>query len=229
MKLPKYLRLSAKMLFCVGFLITLINLKLQAQTAESEKGNPEALKGLFDKPLQWTSSGILVSPVSDESHTIVSVKDPTIVRFNDLWHIYATVFSTSANTWNMVYLNFKDWIDAPKAKLTFVDSNPNLTGYHCAPHVFYFRPHKKWYLIFQSQQPQYCTTDDLSKPETWTKPQDFFETTWDGGNVFIISWPPGRVYERPGYPARSVHQDTPDSCNPVKNSRSRKRTKQDPA
>ena len=40
--------------------------------------------------------------------------------------------------------------------------------------MFYFRPHKRWYLIFQSQQPQYSTTDDLSKPETWTKPQDFF-------------------------------------------------------
>src|SRR5690606_17977245 len=49
-----------------------------------------------------------------------------------------------------------------------------LRGYHCAPHVFYFRPHRKWYLIFQSQQPQYSTTDDISKPETWSKPKDFF-------------------------------------------------------
>jgi hypothetical protein len=47
-------------------------------------------------------------------------------------------------------------------------------AYHCAPQVLYFRPHKKWYLIFQSQQPPYSTTDDLSKPETWTKPKDFF-------------------------------------------------------
>ncbi|MEN6333888.1 MAG: non-reducing end alpha-L-arabinofuranosidase family hydrolase, partial [Phycisphaerales bacterium] len=39
----------------------------------------------------------------------------------------------------------------------------------------YFRPHKKWYLVFQSQQPQYCTTDDISRPETWTRPQNFFE------------------------------------------------------
>jgi hypothetical protein len=41
--------------------------------------------------------------------------------------------------------------------------------------LFYFRPHQKWYLVFQSQQPQYCTTDDISRPETWTRPQDFFE------------------------------------------------------
>ena len=125
-------------------------------------------------PLKWKSSGILIKPVSDASHEIVSVKDPTVVHYNGLWHIYATVYSVSAKTWSMVYLNFKDWDDAPKAKLTFIDVNPALTGYHCAPHLFYFRPHKKWYLVFQSQQPQYCTTDDISKPETWTAPKDFF-------------------------------------------------------
>ena len=91
-------------------------------------------------PLKWTSSGVLVSPVSDEAHRIVSVKDPTVVHHNGLWHVYATVFSTSARTWSMVYLNFKDWADAPKAKLTHVDVNPGLRGYHCAPHLFYFTP-----------------------------------------------------------------------------------------
>ncbi len=126
-------------------------------------------------PLKWTSSGVLVSPVSDEAHRIVSVKDPTVVHHNGLWHVYATVFSTSARTWSMVYLNFKDWADAPKAKLTHVDVNPGLRGYHCAPHLFYFTPHRKWYLVFQSQQPQYCTTDDISRPESWTAPRNFFE------------------------------------------------------
>jgi hypothetical protein len=126
-------------------------------------------------PLQWKATAALVKPVSDANHTIVSVKDPTIVRYNGLWHIYATAYSTSARTWSMVYLNFKDWSDAPSAKLTYIDVNPGLKGYHCAPSLFYFTPQKKWYLTFQSQQPQYCTTDDLAKPETWTKPQDFFQ------------------------------------------------------
>ncbi len=126
-------------------------------------------------PLKWKSSGVLVSPVSDQSHTIVSVKDPTVIHYDGLWHIYATAYSTSARTWSMVYLNFKEWSDAPKARLTYIDVNPSLKGYHCAPNLFYFTPHKKWYLVFQSQQPQYCTTDDISKPETWTAPQNFFE------------------------------------------------------
>ncbi len=142
----------------------------------------------FATPRQWKSTGVLIKPVSDDTHTIVSVKDPTVVRYDDLWHVYATVYSTSARTWSMVYLNFKDWSDAPNAKLYFMDQNPNLRGYHCAPHVFYFRPHKKWYLIFQSQQPQYTTTDDLSKPETWPRPQDFFATKPSGAPRLWIDY-----------------------------------------
>jgi hypothetical protein len=147
----------------------------QAQPAAPATVRAEVPKLPFTTPLKWKSTGVLVSPISDESHTIVSVKDPTIVRYNNLWHIYATVYSTSARTWSMVYLNFKDWSEAANAKLYFIDRNPNLRGYHCAPHLFYFTPHNKWYLIFQSQQPQYCTTDDITKLETWTAPQDFFE------------------------------------------------------
>jgi hypothetical protein len=147
----------------------------QPQPATPSTVQADAPKLPFALPLKWKSTGALIKPVSDETHTIVSVKDPTVVRYNDLWHVYATVYSTSAKTWNMVYLSFKDWSDAPKAKLYYMDQNPNLRGYHCAPSLFYFRPHKKWYLVFQSQQPQYCTTDDISKPETWTAPRNFFD------------------------------------------------------
>jgi len=147
----------------------------QTRSAPSPAPRADAPTLGFATPLHWKSTGVLVAPVSDETHNIVSVKDPTIVRYNDLWHIYATAYSTSARTWSMVYLNFKEFSDAPEAKLTYIDINPSLRGYHCAPHLFYFTPHKKWYLVFQSQQPQYCTTDDISKPQTWTAPKDFFD------------------------------------------------------
>jgi hypothetical protein len=114
-----------------------------------------------------------MQPVSDETHNLVSVKDPTVVRYDNKWHVYATTANTRGN-WSMVYLSFSDWTEAANAKPYYIDNNPNLRGYHCAPQVFYFRPHKKWYLIYQSQPPQYSTADDLSKPETWTKPRNFF-------------------------------------------------------
>jgi hypothetical protein len=130
-------------------------------------------------PLKWKSTGVLIKPVSDETHQIVSVKDPTVVYYNDTWHVYATTANTRGN-WSMVYLSFKDWSEAAQAKPYYIDQNPDLRGYHCAPQVFYFRPHKKWYLIYQSQHPQYSTTDDISKPETWTQPQDFFASRPEG-------------------------------------------------
>ncbi|MEJ2109862.1 MAG: non-reducing end alpha-L-arabinofuranosidase family hydrolase [Acidobacteriota bacterium] len=158
---------SALVLLALGFIFPLT--ESAAQPSATIAGVP------INTPLQWKSSDVLVKPVSDETHTIVSVKDPTVVHYNGLWHIYATAYSTSARTWTMVYLNFREWSEAPKARLTFIDINPNLSGYHCAPHLFYFTPQKKWYLIFQSQQPQYCTTDDITRPETWTAPRDFFD------------------------------------------------------
>jgi hypothetical protein len=121
----------------------------------------------FAGPFKWKSGGALIKPVSDETHKLVSVKDPTVVYYGDKWHVYATTANDRGN-WSMAYLSFKDWSEAASTKPYYMDANPNLGGYHCAPQVFYFRPHKKWYLIFQSQQPQYSTTDDISKPESWT-------------------------------------------------------------
>ncbi len=136
--------------------------------------NADVAKSPLGEPLRWKSTGPLIKAVSDAKHELVSIKDPTVVRFDGLWHVYATVANT-AKEWNMVYLNFKDWSEAGSAKQVYMDTaNPNFAAYHCAPQVFNFRPQKKWYLIYQSQPPTYSTTDDLSKPETWTKPSFFF-------------------------------------------------------
>ncbi len=136
----------------------------------------------------WHSTGALISPVSDSTHNLVAVKDPTIVYYNDRWHVYATSVNTTGN-WSMVYLNFTDFEQASSASQYYLGNNPNIgTGYHCAPQLFYFSPQKKWYLIYQSQQPQYSTTDDPSKPETWTAPQNFFAAVPD---VVLANQNPG--------------------------------------
>jgi len=43
-----------------------------------------AAESPFATPLQWKSTGVLIEPISDETHKIVSVKDPTVVRYNGL-------------------------------------------------------------------------------------------------------------------------------------------------
>ena len=140
----------------------------QLRAADPAITVPPPLNG----PLHWTTGDPVVVPPPN-ARGIVSVKDPSIVRFNNRWHIYATTADTNG-AWGMVYLSFADWADATNAKPYYLDENPNLRGYHCAPQVFYFRPQKKWYLIYQSGPPQYSTADDIAKPETWTKPENFF-------------------------------------------------------
>ena len=125
---------------------------------------------------QWTTPGPLVSAVADATHPIVSVKDPTIVFFNGEWHVYATTSDTKSR-WSLVYFHFADWPEAATASQYYIDQNPRMAGYHAAPQLFFFAPQNKWYLIFQSGQPQYTTNDDPSRPEAWITPQNFFAGT----------------------------------------------------
>jgi hypothetical protein len=123
---------------------------------------------------RWTSSGILIPPISDSAHDLISVKDPTVVFFHGRWHVYATTASHSGGGWNMFYLGFTDWSEAAAAKPYYMEATPGFSGYRCAPQLFYFTPQEKWYLVYQSGPPMYSTADDPSKPDTWTAPTPFF-------------------------------------------------------
>jgi hypothetical protein len=149
-------------------------------------------------PYAWSSTGPLISAVPDATHPLIGIKDPTAVYYNNQWNVYASSVDSSGN-YNMVYLNFTDWSQAAAAKPYYLDENPNLTGYHCAPELFYFTPQNKWYLIYQSGPPTYSTADDPTQPSTWTAPQYFFSgqpstvSDWldfwvicDSGNCYLF-------------------------------------------
>ena len=158
---------------------------------------PNTLPGQLGKGLKWKSTGPLVSPVNDPTHYLYSIKDPTLAFIDGKWEVYATAYMVSGpaaarlqnppasqpaggrgrgpgGTFNMIHVSFADWIDAPNAKLFYMDNNPNFGGYKCAPELFYFTPQKKWYVTFQTQPPVYCTSDTPGDPNSWTKPQPFF-------------------------------------------------------
>jgi hypothetical protein len=137
-------------------------------------GGAPAIDSGLPQSFRWTSTGPLITAKQDATHPIVSVKDPSVVFVDGRWHVFATTANTGGN-WSVVYLSFTDWAQADAAPLFYLDNNPpGLGGYHAAPQVFYFAPQAKWYLVFQSGQPQYSTNDDISKPEAWTRPVDFF-------------------------------------------------------
>jgi endo-1,4-beta-xylanase len=124
----------------------------------------------------WTSSAPLIVPKSDAAHDLVAVKDPTVVRFNGRWHVYASSVARGG-IYGMVYTSFADWKDAPSAPLYYLDQTRGFHTYVAAPELFYFTPQKKWYLVFQSGPPMFSTADDPGDPTKWTEPAPLFART----------------------------------------------------
>jgi Glycosyl hydrolase family 62 len=167
-------------------------LLLNTPAGQAAESTDEAVARLHRGLFRWSVSTPLVSPATRSSDRCYSVKDPTIVRFEDRWHLFTTIRSEK-RTHQIEYLNFRDWADANKAErhiLTLSDS------YFCAPQVFYFTPHKKWYLIYQvvdnsrkpALQPAYSTSTDIAAPGSWTAPRLLFENQPANVSAWIDFW-----------------------------------------
>ncbi|MGW7046515.1 non-reducing end alpha-L-arabinofuranosidase family hydrolase [Streptomyces avermitilis] len=156
-------------------------------TAHPDRAAPPA--GSFT----WSSSGPLIAPKPDSAHPVVSVKDPTVFRYKNRWHVYMTT-ADSAGRWSLAYTSFATWSDAPTAPQTFLDTNPDIGNrYAAAPQVFYFAPQRKWYMVYQTGPPSYSTTDDPTRPDTWSAPRNFFDAeppvvTQNKGNGFWLDF-----------------------------------------
>ena len=153
----------------------------------------QPLQTYNDSSLSDEFSWVLDSPVltsfSPPDDERFSVKDPTIVRFKGNWHLFYTVRSKKRSH-QIEYITFKQWEDADAAERYVLNLND---GYHCAPQVFYFTPHRHWYLIYQvvdqsrkpALQPAYSQTTDISDPRSWTKPVLLFTENPDNVNMWI--------------------------------------------
>lgn len=136
----------------------------------------ETVRGVEDGRFSWRASGPLidVGPGRVGDDPIISIKDPTVVFQDGRWHVFATVRMNSGKV-DMQYLNFADWSQASAAPRHILALHDQ---YNCAPQVFYFTPHKKWYLVYQFADktrvppfgPCFSTTDNLADPKSWTKP-----------------------------------------------------------
>lgn len=148
---------------------------------------------------KWTSSGILVSP---KAANTVSVKDPTIQKYNGKYLIYATVFNTAVKanpndegTFQMQYIEFTNIDKAGEATPYLMNQTSGFSGYKCAPELFYFEPQDLWYLIWQQQDPAYSTTKTPDKPNSWSAPKSFtnnwnsFKAVVTGKYGAIDYWP----------------------------------------
>jgi hypothetical protein len=134
---------------------------------------------------RWKSTPPLITPAENAVDPDVALKDPTMVFHEGKWHLFATHRRASGKV-DMQYLSFADWKDADKAPRHTLDFHDQ---YHCAPQVFFFTPHQKWYLIYQLADekkslkfaPYFSTTSDIADPKSWTKPQPMIEMLPEGG------------------------------------------------
>ncbi len=160
-----------------------------AQAPHPHTAHTHALPSSF----QWSSSGPLISPRPDSTHDIVAVKDPTVVRYKNKWLVYATTASRTGG-WSLTYTSFSDWSKAASAPQYYLDQSAIGTGYRAAPQVFYFAPQHKWYMVYQTGVPSYSTTDDPSKPESWSAPRNFQDSMPDiiadniGNGYWVDFW-----------------------------------------
>lgn len=138
-------------------------------------GNPEdVLSGRF----RWSASAPLIGPQDRDGDRYHAIKDPTVVRYQGRWHVFCTIRGRT-RTHQIEYLSFTDWKDANRGRRETLRLT---SGYFCAPEVFYFRPGKKWYLIYQvadetrtpALQPAYSTTQNIADPGSWSAPKLLF-------------------------------------------------------
>ena len=129
----------------------------------------DLLAGTFN----WKVSEPLVAPIERPDDPCHSIKDPSIVFYQGQWHLFCSIRSQKRSH-QIEYLSFSDWKDANAAQRHILRMHD---GYFCAPQVFYFAPHKKWYLICQasdeSWQPKYqvaySVSTDIADPASWSE------------------------------------------------------------
>lgn len=175
----------------LGLLVSVTATSAVAQTPAQQKPivpNDPFKSGDF----RWTVGPLLLGPAERPTDPCHSIKDPTIVFWNGRWHLFCTIRS-KIRSHQIEYLTFPDWKEVGKAErhvLTLTD------GYFCAPQVFYFTPHQRWYLIYQvidksrqpALQPAFSTTKDLANPQSWSKPKLLFERAPDNVQRWIDFW-----------------------------------------
>ncbi|MDL5199124.1 non-reducing end alpha-L-arabinofuranosidase family hydrolase [Streptomyces sp. ALI-76-A] len=155
---------------------TLTSMGGAVATRRDDAPSPRSAAAL-PSSFRWSSSGPLISPKSDPTHNIAGIKDPTVVQYNGKYHVFASTASSSG--YNLVYLNFSDWSQAGSATHHYLDRSAIGKGYRAAPQVFYHAPQRLWYLVYQTGNASYSTNPDISDPNGWSAPRNFYASMPD--------------------------------------------------
>jgi hypothetical protein len=136
----------------------------------------------FEVPRLWEYGAPLIAPEKRDREPSRAQKDPSIVFHGGRWHVFMTVKLPDRTA--IEYCSFEKWEDANASKRTLLDLTDS--KYFGAPQVFWFEPHRKWYLIYQLGVPgrkkmwvAHSTTADIADPASWTRAAPIL----DGGDA----------------------------------------------
>jgi Glycosyl hydrolase family 62 len=132
--------------------------------------------GMLPSTFRWSSGAPVISSVSDAGG-VTGVKDPSVVFYGGTWHVFVTTVGPAG--FGLGYLSFSRWSDAGSARIYPLASGPLGGGYRATPQVFYFAPQKMWYLVYQTGNASYSTNPDISNPNGWSAPKDFYAAVPD--------------------------------------------------
>ena len=164
-----------RVLICAGILLGPLN----RAGAPEEPTSAQATSGV-KVPEMWEYSAPLIAPEVRKANQSRAQKDPSVVFYEGRWHVFMTVKLPNRSA--IEYCSFESWEQANVSKRTILPVSDS--DYFCAPQVFYFRPHRKWYLIYQMGVPAvdkmwvaYSTSTNIATPGAWTRAQPML----DGG------------------------------------------------
>ncbi|KAK4225645.1 family 62 putative glycoside hydrolase [Podospora fimiseda] len=153
-----------------GSLATALPSTAPAMSLDSRQSSSSPAS-LFPQKFQWVSTPALVGPKPD-SRKIAGIKDPSVVEIDGTYHVFAS--TAKEEGYNLVYFKFTDFNAANSSTFHYLDQAPLGTGYRAAPQVFWFEPHKLWYLIYQNGNAAYSTNPRIDDPKGWTAPKVFY-------------------------------------------------------
>ena len=158
-------------IYCLTLGLVLLAIGLAVGTSESAEPPPPPSSD-FTVPARWEYSAPLIAPEERDRDPSRAQKDPTLVYYGGKWHVFMTVKLPGRSA--IEYCSFEQWKDADRSRRTILAVSDS--DYYCAPQVFYFSPHRKWYLIYQmgvagakKMWVAYSTTTDIADPHSWTR------------------------------------------------------------
>ena len=136
----------------------------------------------------WRITAPIFEQGSQGSFDEVAVKDPSLVFYQDAWHLFYSARGNGEYTTG--YVSAKDLGNLQEAERFELPQIRGKTRYGCAPQVFYFEPQQTWYLLYQNRDANYeavfSTNVDIANPAGWTPYQKLIDK--DSPQKWIDFW-----------------------------------------